>query len=158
MGIRFNLLNEDTTLENLKEKIKSMKSLLNLWAYRNLTYIGKTIVVKTLFLPVLVQVLTVFPNPPVQVMQEIQGIFFKFLWDGKPDKIKRKVIINNYDEGGLKFPNIESVCMSLKMSWLYKLLDHLNLSPWKIVLLSYVEKYGGDKILHLTKEWLEIKY
>ena len=155
LGIRFNLLNEDKTLENYTEKIKSMKSLLNLWSYRNLTYIGKTIVIKTLALPLLVQVLTVLPNPPVQVIQEIQGIFIKFLWDGKPDKIKRKVIINNYDEGGLKFPHIESFCMSLKMSWLYKLLDPLNISPWKILLLSYIEKYGGDKILYLTKEGLE---
>jgi hypothetical protein len=54
-------------------------------------------------------------------MKEIQDMFYKFLWDGKPDKIKRNVIINNYEEGGLKLPHIESFCKVLKMSWLYKL-------------------------------------
>jgi hypothetical protein len=40
------------------------------------------------------------------------------------------------------------------MSWLYKLLDPMNMSPWKILLPSYIEKYGGDKILYLKKEGL----
>ena len=31
----------------------------------------------------------------------------------------------------------------------------MNMSPWKILLLSYIEKYGGDKILYLKKERLE---
>ena len=87
-------------------------------------------------------------------MKEIQDIFYKFLWDGKPDKIKRNVIINNYEEGGLKLAHIESFCKALNMSWLHKLLDQMNMSPWKILLLSYIEKYGGDKILYLKKEGL----
>jgi hypothetical protein len=55
---------------------------------------------KNLALPLLVQILTVLPNPPAQVMKEIQDIFYQFVWDEKPDKIKRNVIINNYEEGG----------------------------------------------------------
>jgi hypothetical protein len=47
-------------------------------------------------------------------MKEIQDIFYKLLWDGKPDKFKRNVIINNYEEGGLKLPHIESFCKALK--------------------------------------------
>jgi hypothetical protein len=86
-------------------------------------------------------------------MKKIQQMFYNFLWDGKPDKIKRNVIINNYEEGA-QLPHIESFCKVLKMSWLYKLLDPMNMSPWKIVLLL-IEKYGGDKILYLKKEGLE---
>ena len=71
-------------------------------AYRDLTYIGRITVIETLSLQILVQILRVLPNPPVQDMKEIQDIFYIFLWDGKPDKIKRHVIINNYEEGGLK--------------------------------------------------------
>ena len=41
------------------------------------------------------------------------------------------------------------------MSWLYKRLDSLNISPQKILLLSFIEKYGGDKILCFKKEGLE---
>ena len=41
------------------------------------------------------------------------------------------------------------------MSWLYKLFDPTNMSPLKILLLSYIEKYGGGKILYLKKEGLD---
>jgi hypothetical protein len=34
-----------------------------------------------------------------------------------------KVIINEYEDGGLKMPNIQSFYKPLKMSWLHKLLD-----------------------------------
>ena len=36
----------------------------------DLTYIGRIMVIKTLVLPLLVQILTVLPNPPAQVMKE----------------------------------------------------------------------------------------
>ena len=47
---------------------------LSSWAYRDLTYIGRITVIKTLALPLLVQILTVLPNPPAQVMKEIQTV------------------------------------------------------------------------------------
>jgi ribosomal protein S6 len=41
------------------------------------------------------------------------------------------------------------------MSWLNKLLAPINMSPWKILLQSFIEKYGGDKILYFKKWGLE---
>ena len=54
-----------------------MKKILNLWSYRDLTYIGKVTVIKTLALPILVQRLTVLPNPPYSVLNDIEEIFDK---------------------------------------------------------------------------------
>ena len=62
--------------------------------------------------------------------------------------------MSEHCDGGLKMPNIYYFCYSVKMSWLYKLLDPQNYSPWKVLLLSYIQKFGGDKILHLSKEGL----
>ena len=36
-----------------------------------------------------------------QVLDEINNIFYKFLWDGKGDKIKRSIMISDYENGGL---------------------------------------------------------
>ena len=41
------------------------------------------------------------------------------------------------------------------MSWRYKLVDPMNMPPRNILLL-YVEKYGGNKILCLKRDSLEI--
>jgi hypothetical protein len=43
------------------------------------------------------------------------------------------IIINEYEEGGLNMPNIQSFYKALKMSWLHKLLDPFNHSPWKVI-------------------------
>ena len=101
------------------------------------------------------QILTLLPNHPVQGIKEIQDIFYKFVWDGKPDNTKRNIIINNYEEEGLKLPHIQSFCEALKLCRSHKLIDPINISAWKILLLSYIEKYGGDRILYLQKEGLE---
>ena len=71
LGISFNLSESDKTLENFTEKVQSVKKILNLWSYRDLTYIGKVTVIKTLALPILVQSLTVLPNPPDSVLNDI---------------------------------------------------------------------------------------
>ena len=57
--------------------------------------------VKTLTFPILVQILTVLPNVSVQVLKRFQTVFFNFIWNGKIDKVKREILINDYDEGGL---------------------------------------------------------
>ena len=155
LGIKFDIFQEDKTLINFEEKIEKIKTLLNSWHYRDLTYLGKITVIKSLALPIIIQSLTVLPNPPVHIFVELQRLLFGFLWNKKPDKIKRNVIINPYEKGGLKMPHIPSFCFALKMTWIHKLLDPLNNSPWKILLVDQYEKFGGDKIWFMTREGLE---
>ena len=76
----------------------------------------------------------------------------KFWWNGKKDKIKRSVIINEYEEGGLKCHIFKLFTKPLKC---HKLLDPFNHSPRKIILLGYIQKWGGSNILYLNKEGLE---
>ena len=49
-----------------------------------------------------------------QVIKAINKLFYNFLWNGKGDKIKRDVIINNHENGGLKMIDIESFGKALK--------------------------------------------
>ena len=93
LGINFDLFAKDKTKINFEQKLEKVKSLLNSWIYRDLTYLGKITVIKSLALPILIQSLTVLPNPPDDILKEIESTFFSFLWNKKPDKVKRKVII-----------------------------------------------------------------
>ncbi len=99
LGIDFDFTCEDKTKINFSKKIEKIKSLLNSWIYRDLTYVGKITVIKSLALPILTQSLTVLPNPQNTILKEIEKIFFAFLWNNKPDKIKRNVIVNLYEHG-----------------------------------------------------------
>jgi len=52
---------------------------------------------------------------------EIQKLMSDFLWDGKPPKIKNRVMINDYADGGLKFPHFESYLKAQKASWICRI-------------------------------------
>ena len=49
-------------------------------------------------------------------IDEVNTIFFKFLWDGKGDKIKRDIMISEYEDGGLKMIDIRLFTQALKLS------------------------------------------
>lgn len=40
-----------------------------------------------------------------------------FIWPGNPDQIKRSVITNPVNEGGLKITHVHSFINSLKCTW-----------------------------------------
>ena len=60
------------------------------------------------------------------IIREVNSLFYDFLWDGKSDKIKRKVMINDFKDGSLRMLDIESFNKTLKCSWIKKYLDDEN--------------------------------
>ena len=76
-----------------------MKKILNLWSYRDLIYIGKVTVIKTLALPILVQCLTVLPNPPDSVLNDIQEIFYYFYGMVKRTRSRNLLLSMNMKKG-----------------------------------------------------------
>ena len=48
-------------------------------------------------------------------INEIDDLLYKFLWDGKGDKTKHTVVINDYQEEGIKMLDIKSFNFALKV-------------------------------------------
>ena len=63
------------------------------------------------------------------VLQKIDNLLYNFLWDGKPDKVSRAQICQNYANGGLKMINTELFVKALKLTWLWRLITTQN-SQW----------------------------
>ena len=74
---------------------------------------------------------------------------------GKGDKIKRNVMINKKEDGGLSIPHVQTFCQTLKMTWIKKILDVNNHASWKTLLLDDLNSYGGDKCFYMKKEGLK---
>jgi hypothetical protein len=64
---------------------------------------------------------------------EIDKLIFNFLWDGKPPKIKRNVIISSLENGGIKIPLFSEKYKSLRIFWLKSCLNNSN-QLWKAYL------------------------
>ena len=101
---------------NFAAKIKEMRSLLNILSRRRLTLFGKVTVLKTMVVPKIVHLLSSLPSP-ILMLKEIDRMFFKFIWDGKPDKIKRKILTKEIERGGIRMIDIKAFNKSLKFSY-----------------------------------------
>ena len=76
--------------------------------------IGKIAVLKSLVASQLVYVLSPL-RTNAKAIKEVNKLFYSFLWNEKGDKIKGKVIINDYSKGGLKMIDVESFNKSLNI-------------------------------------------
>jgi hypothetical protein len=58
-----------------------------------------------------------------------------------PDRIKRSVLINTYEKGGLDMVDIDSYFKSLKISWGSRLTNN-SLANWNVIPMKYFNKLG----------------
>ena len=105
LGIEFDsdLARMDT---NFQAKIEEIRRLYNCWLYRHLTPLGRVTVIKSLALSKLTHVVLVCPHMAQEYVKELEKMSFSFLWKGKPDRIKRSIVVCPYEKGGLKVPKI----------------------------------------------------
>jgi len=73
--------------------------------------LGKITVVKALVVSQLVYLLSPLCSN-YNVLKEINNPLYNFLWNGKGDKIKCKVMINDFRDGGLKMIDLISFSKS----------------------------------------------
>ena len=143
LGIIFSNDKQKLIENNLTPKLNDFVNCLKRWNHRKLSLMGKITVVKTFALPKLIYPLTVLNNPPVDILKKIKFEFFNFIWDSKPDKIKRSVIMQDYKHGGLRLINIDYFIEALKAGWVRRIFDEQNKGIWKEFYLEKLNAFGG---------------
>ena len=83
---------------NFKTKIQKIEAIHDIWEYRNLTLFGRCLITKTLVISQLIHSFLII---------DIRIDYIKAAYSAKKDKIKRKVMCLDYDQGGLRTPSIE---------------------------------------------------
>ena len=68
---------------------------------------------------------------PDDVVEEIDKIMFKFLWNGRQHKVKKKVITQNIENGGCKMIDLVAKLKAQKIEWVKKMLDDTNGHIWR---------------------------
>ena len=125
---------------------------------RDLTPIGKITVIKSLALPKLIHLFSALPNPPKYILSELEKIFFKFIWNNKPDKIKRKTLISSYEKGGLNMIHLPSFIDYIKIKWLKRIHENPNGLWQKLLSLIIGIKTDAEGVWWLSRnKLLELK-
>jgi len=99
--------------KNITDKIKKLDKAIEKWKKRNLSVEGKIIVAKTFAMSQVIYMMqnTIFPKKDLKT---IESKIYKYIWKG-PDKIKRKTLIQSFENGGLKAPDPTEINDLLKL-------------------------------------------
>ena len=126
---------------NWSVKIEKIRNITALWKKRNLTFYGKTIIIKMLLISQFIYIGTCYIMPPKYV-KDLNKIIYSFLWNSNREKVKRAIVINPPLQGGLGMIDINARMKSLLLSWLPKMLNESK-PPWKYLCLFWTHKLGS---------------
>ena len=104
---------------------------------------GKITVIKHFALPKLIYALSSLQYPSKEVIKEIENMMYAFIWEGKPEKIKREILIQDYEKGDLKMIDLEMFIMSLKISWLKRISASENNRTINYIYLEKLKHVSG---------------
>jgi hypothetical protein len=79
---------------------------------------------------------------PEDFINNIIDTAYNFIWNYKPDKIKRNTLIAEYEKGGLKMLDIESFLKAQKAMWV-KRLQTPDTASWKAAPSFYLKEFLG---------------
>ena len=129
--------------KNILEKIKKLSHTLNMWSQRNLTIIGKILIAKSFGMSNLIYSLTCVPSKDSDI-QQAQKVINKFIWKGKPNKIKHSSMIGDYSKCGIRAPDLLSMKKSLRLAWIPRLWHN---KPINFLITNQFNRYGGLRLL-----------
>ena len=144
---------------NFTLKLQKLKTIFDVWNCRNLTLFGRCLITKSLGISQLVHTISSL-DVPREFLGAVNSTIFKFIWKNKKDKLKRKLMILDYDQGGLRAPSIDVLAKSLKLAWISRLLtdEPTCRESWKTIPNYFFEKCGGLNFLlrcNYDKHFLE---
>ena len=119
---------EQISDNNINDRLKSMKNLMQIWTCRNITPIGRIAVYKSLIVSKIIHILQSRPTPTKELLLEIEKLAINFIWKGKRHEVNKKTIYMNLEQGGLQMLNMLDFDNKLKLTWLNKLYSK-NVQP-----------------------------
>ena len=143
-------ISNDTAIEdieeNYKERINKARRIIATWKKRQLSLVGKVLIIKSLVASQFLYIMRVciLPN---KVITEINSLIFKFLWSNSEsgraiEKVKRKILIKQHMDGGLEMVDMNTVQMASALSWIPKLLGQEKAMAW-----HYIPQFAISQII-----------
>ena len=153
LGISFSSTRKVIELvdQNIEPKFAKCEAIMKSWANRNLTVIGKITLAKSLIASQFLYLLQSFILPD-HLLRRINTLLFKYIWakskykehDIKvcPEKVKRDIMVQNFDKGGLKMLDIFDMQKGFAFIWIKRLVNGGN-GNWRKIPLNMFNMLGS---------------
>ena len=96
LGVNFSSKVFDVWDLNTNEVLNKIENLVAHWSTRKLTLLGRITIIKSLVWSKFTHLFLALPNPLGGLTKRLERIFYKFLWNSGPDRIKQSVIIKKF--------------------------------------------------------------
>ena len=141
LGICFSYDNDMMDRKNFIERYRAFDRILNFWAQRNLSLMGRITILKSLaFSTIIYQCANLLM--PENIIKDIETSAYNFVWAGVKDKIKRGTLIGDFEDGGLRMLDIRAFIQAQRVMWAKRLADK-EVAQWKFIPMHMFEKLLG---------------
>ena len=124
------------------EKINKIKSCIQIWKSRKLSYVGKVLVIKSLLVSQIRYLADIRPVPN-NVIKEIESIIWSFIWNNKQPLVNRKTMYLNCNEGGVKMLNLRDFIEFKQIHFMYKIISS-DYDIWNIIGKNWLKFLDSD--------------
>ncbi len=118
LGVMICHRTEELLKINYSKALSKIANNIKLWSKRYLTLYGKVVVLNTFIISQLIYLMSVLPAPPDELLSTVNTIIYNFIWNNKPDKIKRDIMKLPKCLGGISVPDIYLKNIALKVAWI----------------------------------------
>uniref|UniRef100_A0A3P9NBN4 Reverse transcriptase domain-containing protein n=1 Tax=Poecilia reticulata TaxID=8081 RepID=A0A3P9NBN4_POERE len=139
---------ENMKIDNWKAKLPKIQGKLLQWKDRELSLIGKVLVIKTEIISTLAYLASTFPLPH-KIMASLRKMMFRFLWGSQHEKLKRDIMYRPLSEGGRNVPNIQIKFKAMFLTPILRVC--LNVCP-EPIWAPYVKFWLGGRVLKTWKK------
>ena len=126
LGITISTDDNDLFERNFIPQHRKMENLIKVWKQRILSLYGKVTVINSHLLSQLIYKFSMLPSPPSQFFITVQRDLSQFLWHDKRPKIKKDVLYNTLQNGGIKMTEVITKNKALKMAWVPRILHSIE--------------------------------
>ncbi|XP_054865756.1 uncharacterized protein LOC129348729 [Amphiprion ocellaris] len=126
---------------NILPRLNDVKKVFNHWLSRDLSILGRILLSKAEGLSRLTYPChSIFTSN--KTIQTSNSIIFNFIWRNKTHYIRKSQLVKDYENGGLKALNFESIIAAFRVTWLKECLS-LSDSLWYHIPNKLFNKVGG---------------
>ena len=118
------------------------------WKSRNLTIVGRTLLINTYALATITFMASIFVIPG-HIINRIHKAMFQFLWEGKNELVARATCHLPRNRGGLGIPDLHNTNRASKSKWTRDIIDPVKTVTW----LSYARYWLGIPLSTIHPDW-----
>lgn len=141
LGIKITKDQHKRTLSNFKPILLKAQKRFNFWLLRDLSLRGRVLLAKAEGLSRLTYAALAL-HIDNKLLKEIDNIIFNFLWKNRTHYLKKTVVMNSYENGGLNVLDFCTLNNMFKLNWLKQFFMNPS-SIWNVIPQHHISQMGG---------------